>query len=239
MLAPWLPALLIAALSAAALMAAVPERAQSPHPPLSRDPRVKPGERRIREGVLRLSVIAILGAAALAAEVWQALAVRHEIGRLERSDHAQAGQIAALTKELANLKERTRGRALGAATAARLVAYLQPLGGRTVVVSCVPNDVEAYDYATEIADALRSAKWDARGPETTTIFGNIPAVGINVVNNGAPGSDTAKILTDAFTKLGIPYQTRVPPSATPQSGTVELFISAKPEPATTTPGNAH
>jgi hypothetical protein len=221
MLAPWLPALLIAALSAGALLAAVPQRAKA------------------LIG-LRLGVIAILGASALAVEVWQAVAVRQEIGHLERSDQTQAGQIAALNKELANLKERTHGRALGAETAARLSAYLQSFGGRAVVVSCIPNDVEAYDYATEIADALRSAKWDARGPETTTIFGNIPAVGINVVDNGAPGSDTAKILTDAFTKVGIPYQTRVPPSETLQRGMVELFISAKAEkPATATKGNAH
>jgi hypothetical protein len=221
MLAPLLPALLIAALSAGALLAAVPARAN-----------VSIG--------LRLSVIAILGASALAAEVWQVLVVRQEIGRLERSDQAQAARIAALNQELASLEERTRGRALGAETAAKLAVYLQSFGGRPVVVSCIPNDVEAYNYATEIADALRSANWDARGPETTTIFGNIPAVGINVVDNGAPGSDTAKILIDAFTKLGIPYQTRVPPSETLESGTVELFISAKPEkPATTTGGNAH
>ncbi|MBV8119359.1 MAG: hypothetical protein JO081_05400 [Alphaproteobacteria bacterium] len=218
---PWLPALLIAALSAGALLAAAPATANA--------------SRR-----LRLAVIAILGVSALAAEVWQALTVRQEIAHLERNDRAKAQQIAALHQELASFKERMRGRALSAETAAELAAYLQSFGSRTVVVSCIPNDVEAYEYATSIADALRSAKWDARGPETTTIFGIIQAVGINVFNSGAPGSDTTKILTDALAKFGIPYQTRVPPSEALASGTVELFIGAKPgPPAVAVPPTAH
>jgi hypothetical protein len=221
MLLPWLPALLIAALSAGALLAAAPATANA--------------SRR-----LRLAVIAVLGVSALAAEVWQALAVRQEIARLERNDRAKTQQIAALNHELASFKERMRGRALGVEMAAKLASYLQSFGSRTVVVSCIPNDVEAYEYATSIADALRSAKWDARGPETTTIFGNIQAAGINVFDSGPPGSDTTKILTDALAKFGIPYQTRVPPSEALASGTVELFIGAKPgTPAMTTPATAH
>ena len=85
---------------------------------------------------------------------------------------------------MAKLKESTRGRTLSADTAARLADYLRPFGAHEVVVSCAPDDIEAYRYATQIADVLKAANWDARGPETTTIFGAVRAMGINVYDDG-------------------------------------------------------
>jgi hypothetical protein len=136
------------------------------------------------------------------------------------------------------LKESTRSRTLSADTAAKLADYLRPFGTHKVVVSCAPDDIEAYRYATQIADVLKAANWDARGPETTTIFGDVRAMGINVYDSGGHGLDTAKILLDGLAKFAIPYQSRVPPSeALPESDTVELFISAKPaQPAQRNPG---
>jgi hypothetical protein len=66
-------------------------------------------------------------------------------------------------------------------------------------------------------------------------------MGINVYDNGGHGSDTAKILLDALAKLGVPYQSRVPPSeAAPDDEAVELFIGTKPEqPAMAAAGTAH
>jgi hypothetical protein len=211
-LLPWLPALLIAALGAAALAAtAVPAISNA-------------AKQR------RLAGLAILGVLALGTMVWQAWAAGREIARLKQDDRSTelAVQVKALEHQVAKLKESTRVRALDAEVATRLADFLRPNGPRTVVVSCIPNDIEAYEYATEIADALKSAKWDARGPETTMMFGKIRAMGVNIFDEGVPGSDTVKILVAAFGKFAIPYQIRVPPSAAPPSGAVELFVGTRP-----------
>jgi hypothetical protein len=209
---PWLPALLIAALSALALAVAT-------FPATSTV---------VRQ--LRLTAIAILGISALATTVWQVWIDGEEIAHLARLDRSTELQIRvkSLQEQLAKLEESTRGRSLVGDTAAKLANYLRPFGGRKVVVSCIPDDVEAYHYATEIVDALKAANWDARGPETTTIFGKVSAMAVNVYSNDASSSDTAKILLDGLAKFGIPYKTRVPPAEMLDSGAVELFIGAKP-----------
>lgn len=224
MLLPWLPAVLIGALCVLAFAVAMV-------------PASKTAAQR-----LRLAALGVLGGAALATSVWQASAASHEIARLKQNDQTKelTLQVKSLEQELAKLKESTRARSLGDQTAAKLADYLRPYGSRKIVVSCVPNDVEAYHYATEIANALKSSGWDARGPETTSIFGNIRAMGINIYDPGSAGPDTAKILVDAFTKFGVPYQSRVPPVETVNDGRVELFVAAKPVPpdvATTQPGH--
>lgn len=209
---PWVPALLIAALSALALAAATfPARRTF-----------------VRQS--RLAAIAILGISALATTVWQVWTDGEEIARLTRHDRSTELQIRvkSLEQQLAKLKESTRGRSFAGDTAAKLTNYLRSFGNHKVVVSCIPNDVEAYQYATEIVDALKAANWDARGPETTTIFGKVSAMAVNVYDNAGSGSDTAKILLDGFAKFGIPYKTRVPPADMLDPGAVELFIGTKP-----------
>jgi hypothetical protein len=215
-LLPWLPALPIAALGATALAAAaIPATA-------------------VAARQRRLAAIAVLGILALGTMVWQAWAAAKEIARLRQNDRSQelALQVQSLENQLAKLERSTRARSLDGDTAARLADYLRPFGRRTVVVSCVPNDLEAYRYATEIADMLKSANWDASGPETTMMYGNIRAMGVNLFDNGAPGSDTTKILVAAFAKFAIPYQTRVPPGPDPNGAAVELFIGSRPGPPT-------
>jgi hypothetical protein len=213
-LLPWLPVVLTAALCAAALAAAAF--------PTTTGARMR----------LRLAAVALLGVAALSATLWQSWAATQEIARLERNDPAKAlaARVTELEAQLSRLQQSTRERSLDPDTAKKLADFLRPFGARKVVVSCVPNDVEAYRYATQIADALKSAGWDANGPETTVIFGNIRAMAINIYDNSGAGSDTAKILVDGFTKLGIPYQSRVPPAQSLDSGTVELFVGAQPAP---------
>ncbi|MBV8738828.1 MAG: hypothetical protein JO007_16540 [Alphaproteobacteria bacterium] len=210
---PWVPALLIAALSALALAAETfPTRRSF-----------------VRQS--RLAAIAILGISALATTVWQVWTDGEEIARLARHDRSTELQIRvkSLEQQLAKLEESTRGRSLAGDMATKLTNYLWSFGGgRKVVVSCIPNDIEAYYYATEIADVLKAAKWDARGPETTTIFGKISAMAVNVYDNAGSGSDTVKILLDGFEKYGIPYKTRVPPAEMLDPGAVELFIGTKP-----------
>jgi hypothetical protein len=214
-LLPFLPALLAALLCGLGIVAtAMPRAAAS-------------GRRVLAAG------IAALGVLTLAAALWQAAASRSEIAHLVRNDPARAlaVEVKSLETQLASLKESTRARALGPDTAKQLADYLRPLGSHKVVVSCAPGDIEAYHYATQIADALKAGGWDARGPETTSIFGEIDGMAINVYANGAQGADTAKLLLDGLRKFGIPYQSRVPPSeAMPATDAVELFIGRKPQP---------
>ncbi len=181
-----------------------------------------------------MAAVALLGALAVAATAWQAHDAADRIARLvrdNRSGQLAAAQVQTLENQMANLKESVRGRTLSAGIAAKLADYLRQFGAREVVVSCAPDDIEAYHYATQIADVLKAANWDARGPETTTIFGAVRAMAINVYDNGKSGADTAKILLDGFAKFGVPYQSQVPPSeALPENETVELFVATKPSP---------
>lgn len=217
-LLPWLPAFLVALMSVSALIAvAAPRRSERGNQP-------------------RLITLAVIGGLAVAATVWQAETGAERLARLVAQDHTKqlTAELGALQQQVDELKESTRRRALSGDTATQLADYLRPFGKHKVVVSCAPNDIEAYHYATQIASVLKSANWDAAGPETTKIFGDIRAMGINVYNNSAYASDTVKILLDGLAKFGIPYQSRVPPSeALPESETVELYIGSKPDPSAT------
>jgi hypothetical protein len=123
---------------------------------------------------------------------------------------------------------RERGR-IAPETAAKLAAYLKSSGSRQVVVSAIPGDLEAYDYANQLANVLRAAGWQAAGPEITQAFGDIHAVGVNLFVNPTQPSDTAKILIAAFGKFDIPYEPRVTPEGVvPDSDAVELFVGALP-----------
>lgn len=225
LLPPWLPAVLVAILGVLALAAAA-----TPN-------------RRAAARWLRPAALAVIGSLAVAATVWQASAASDRIARLLQQDRTKEleAQVRSLEQHIAKLEESTRIRSLDPGTATKLADYLRPLGSHQVIVSCVPNDIEAYRYATQIADVLKAANWDARGPETTTMFGDVKAMGINLYNNGGQPSDTVKILLEALAKFGVPYQSRVPPSeALPESDAVELFIGSKPgQPGATTAATPH
>jgi hypothetical protein len=216
----WLPAIMAVVLSVVALVA-VSLSASAP-------------ARRIG-----LGGIAAVGALSLAVAVWQVSAASERIAELMRRDHSPelAARVNSLEQEVATLKESMRFRSLGPDRAGQLADYLRPYGSRKVVVSCAPNDIEAYHYATDIADALKAAGWDARGPEPTKIFGDVRAMGINLYDAG--GSDTARILIAAMDKFAIPYQTRVPPAAAmPADDPLELYVGIKPGPPATAAGVA-
>ena len=210
-LTPWLPALLALILSAVAVAAAgtMPAR---------------PATKR-----LRIAGVALLGGLAVAATVSQTHVYADRISNEEVRSAALAKQVQALEDQIDTLKQSTKRRTISADTGAKLADYLRPFGTRQVMVSCSPGDIEAYHYATEIVNVLKSANWQVGGPETTTILGDIKSMAINVYDNSDGRSDTMKILLAGLAKFGIPYQSRVPPSeALPDNGTVELFIGTKP-----------
>jgi hypothetical protein len=137
-------------------------------------------------------------------------------------------RIDELQHQIEVLREKSRGRAIDSDTAAKMADYLRPLGSYRVVVSCVPDDVEAFTYANQLANVLRTAGWDALGPETTTIFGTAPAMGITLYVRAGATPDAAKLLIDAFARFNIPYKSGVSPSdAIPDPATVELFVGPK------------
>ncbi len=178
---------------------------------------------------LRIAGIALLGGLAVAATVWQTRIYMERIAKEEVRSAAQTKQVQALEGQIDTLKQSTKRRTISADAGGKLAGYLRPFGTHQVMVSCSPGDIEAYHYATEIVNVLKSANWDARGPETTTIFGDIKSMAINVYDNSDGRSDTMNILLAGLAKFGIPYQSRVPPSEVlPDNGTVELYIATKP-----------
>jgi hypothetical protein len=139
-------------------------------------------------------------------------------------------RIAELETQITGLQQKAQTRSIPADNAAKLVEFLHDAGSHRVVISCVPDDIEAYAYANQFASLLRQAGWDALGPETTTIFGEAPGMGIVLYVRGTNAPpDAAKLLLDAFTKFNIPYQSGIMPSAAiPDAATVELFVGHKP-----------
>ena len=144
------------------------------------------------------------------------------------STAALTRRIKALEDHVKELEAGRRTRSISQTAADDLASYLKQFGSRRVIVSCIPDDMEAYQYANQLVNILRAANWEVQGPQATKIFGEVRAPGINLYVNGDNRSDTVKILLDGFAKFNIPYQSRVTPSgAIPDTDTVELFIGTQ------------
>jgi hypothetical protein len=138
-------------------------------------------------------------------------------------------QVAQIDHQIAALRAQSKGRSIDAETAAKLADYLRQLGSFPVLVSCVPNDVEAYSYANQLVNLLRAAGWDAHGPEITAVRPGAAAMGVSVFVRDPHSPGAAKILLDAFTRFNIPFQSGIAASeAILDAATVELFVAKKP-----------
>ena len=137
-------------------------------------------------------------------------------------------RIKALEDLVKELEAGRRTRSIPQTAVDDLASYLKQFGSRRIIVSCIPDDMEAYQYANQLVNILRAANWEVQGPQVTKIFGEVRAPGVNLYVNGDNSSDTVKILLDGFAKFNIPYQSRVTPSgAIPDTDTVELFIGTQ------------
>lgn len=177
----------------------------------------------------------LAGVAATGASGWRQLADRMLLvaaeGRQSARLVAQGAAVKSLEGQLRTLQQKTSQRTIEPAIAAKLADDLRKAGSHRVVVSCAPKDVEAYGYANQIATVLRQAGWEALGPEATTIFGEAPAMGLRlyITSGGAAPPDAAKLLIDTFTRLNIPFESGITPSAAiPDPATTEIFVSHKP-----------
>lgn len=147
-------------------------------------------------------------------------------------------QVRTLEDRVRELEKERHSRTIAPDTAAQFIEYLKQFGSRRVVVSCIPDDLEAYNYANQLVNVLKAGGWDATGPETTKIFGTSRTPRINIYVNNDDNSDTVKILLDGFAKFNIPYQSRVTPSqAIPDPNTVELFIGSVQSPQDSASGD--
>jgi hypothetical protein len=179
---------------------------------------------RLRELAARLDEVAGLLAPA------PGTAAERGFGTVTAGIVALKNKIEDLQDQIRALKEKARGRIIDPDTAAKIAEYLRPQGAHRVVVSCAPDDLEAYTYANQIANVLRAAGWEAPGLETTTIFGEAPAINVRLyVRSGAQPPDAARLLLDAFARFNIPAQAGITPSdAIPDPATTEIFVSHKP-----------
>jgi hypothetical protein len=109
----------------------------------------------VRKG-LRMSGVALLAGLAAAATLWQARSAADRISAEQIHSAALTNQIQALKDQIDTLRESTRWRTIKADTAASLANYLRPFGVHQVMVSCSPNDIEAFHYATKIVNTLKS-----------------------------------------------------------------------------------
>lgn len=138
-------------------------------------------------------------------------------------------RIAELEEQIRALHEKARRRVIDREGAAEMARYLRRFGSHRVVVSCVPDDVEAFAYASQLAAVLREAGWEAVGPEQTAIHGEAPSMAVRLLvrHPGAP-PEAVRALVDAFNRFSIPYRSGLGASdAIPDPATVELFVSRK------------
>jgi hypothetical protein len=140
-----------------------------------------------------------------------------------------SAQISGIARQIAALKEQVQSRSIGGETAAKLSDYLRQYGPYSVIVSCVPDDIEAYAYATQMVNMLRAAGWDARGPEASAVLATATTMGVTVFVRDQRAPDAAKALLDAFTRFNIPFQSGIADSEGAADGaTAELFVAKKP-----------
>ena len=138
----------------------------------------------------------------------------------------QTGQI---SQQIAVLRQQFKGRSVDEETAAKLADYLRQSGSFPVVVSCVPDDVEAYAYANQLGNILRAAGWDAHGPEISAARPGAAAMGVSVAVRDPRSPGAAKILLDGFIRFNIPFRSGIAASeAILDNATVELFVAKKP-----------
>ncbi|HWB51735.1 MAG TPA: hypothetical protein VG651_21685 [Stellaceae bacterium] len=153
-------------------------------------------------------------------------------GKFDTVDDALASlsaKAATIGEQIDALKSGETGRSIDPAIAAKLSDYLRQFGSYRVVVSCVPGDIEAYTYANQLVAILKSAGWDANGPEATLNVTDKPAVGVMVLMRDPTAPDAAKILLGAFNQANIPHQPGISADdAIPDTATVELFVAKKP-----------
>jgi hypothetical protein len=156
----------------------------------------------------------------------------HPAASFDTTDDALASlsaQVSGIGRQIAALQEQPRGRSIDGETATKLVDYLRQYGSYPAVVSCVPDDVEAYNYATQMVNILRAAGWDAHGPEITAVLASAMAMGVTVVVRDQHAPEAAKILLDALARFNVPYQSGIAESeAILDTATVELFVAKKP-----------
>jgi hypothetical protein len=151
------------------------------------------------------------------------------VDSLTTSIYTLNSRITDLQNQIDVLREKAKTRSIDSDIAAKLADYLRPFGSHRVVVSCIPGDPEAFTYANQITNILRTAGWDAHGPEATSIFGDAPAMGIRLFVRSGVAPDAAKILLDAFSRFDIPYKSGTTSNdMIPDNTTVELFVSHKP-----------
>ena len=220
----WLPTILVVVVTALALTVAA-------SPPAA-----------LRGRRYWMASILVFGCLAIAATVWLGRRQAEETSALAGTSAApgvhsafngpSASDLTRRIKELEHhvkeLEAVRRTRSIAQTAADDLTSYLRQFGSRRVIVSCIPDDLEAYQYANQLANIVKAAAWEAQGPQVTKIFGDVRAPGINVYVNSESRSDTLKILMDGFAKFNIPYQNRVTPSAAiPDTETVELFIGTQ------------
>jgi hypothetical protein len=154
-------------------------------------------------------------------------------GKFDTADNAVASlsaKVAAVSEQIdASKAGGAANRSIDAATATKLSDYLRQSGSYRVVVSCVPGDLEAYTYANQLVAILKSAGWDANGPEATLNVTDKPAIGVMVLMRDPTAPDAAKILLDAFNQMNIPHEPGISANdAIPDTATVELFVAKKP-----------
>lgn len=139
-----------------------------------------------------------------------------------------SAETATVRDQIEALRAKATGRSVDPETAAALADYLRGFGPHRVVVSCVPDDVEAYTYANQLANILRAAGWEAPGPELSGTADGAASMAVSLYTRDPRSPETAKILVDALSRFNIAFQPEIAPNeAIPDTATAELHVAKK------------
>ncbi|MDX2029227.1 MAG: hypothetical protein SF339_01060 [Blastocatellia bacterium] len=148
---------------------------------------------------------------------------RAEQQRVQTALAAQQERAAIAEKALLELQERIKPRTLTAEKRARILEILKPSPKGIVKIAFAANDNEALSLATQIAEVLVAAGWQA-SPGGPTIESTTPkGLGIFVRNEQTPG---AGALQHALAAVGFPAGGMTNPEL--PEGHIVLFVGQKP-----------
>lgn len=149
------------------------------------------------------------------------------------TENAQRAEVAALQERLANAARQQAPRRLTRDQTLALVAALSRFHGQQIEITCVMGDGEAHQFAEDLVQVFRAARWTGADGVNQAAYTRDP-VGVLVELNPASAeqdrlpSEAAAVLLEAFVELGIlPKRIRY---LNPQvaAGTVALVIGHKP-----------
>ena len=169
-------------------------------------------------------VLPILAAMAVGVRYYVELRIGHLISEQARAENAALQtELRQRKAEISELQTRTSARRLTDAQRETMSRILAKAAGTSAVVACKLLDGESCDYAEQIAQVLRVAKWLVE-PVNKTSLADLPEV-VAVYRPFQQSPPGVAVMQEALIAAGVPHQVgMLDEKSTKQFGGNKVYI---------------